>query len=76
MTHCKTTDTFMWHNNHGNCGRDRDLTLCYILWIIHTSRPGKSCKMSSSGRFGDLKCPQNSVNPEKEDQTYLHQMWG
>ena len=47
MTHCKTTDTFMWHNNHGNCGRDIDLALCYILWmggregwIIHTRHQG------------------------------------
>ena len=37
----------MWHNNHGNCGRDRDLALCYILWmggreggIIHTRHQG------------------------------------
>ena len=25
------------------------------------SRPGKSCKMSSSGKFRDLQCPQNSA---------------
>ena len=25
------------------------------------ARPGKSCKLSSSGKLGILQCPQNSV---------------
>ena len=29
-------------------------------------RPGKSCKLSSSGKFRILQCPQNSVICDKE----------
>ena len=31
-----------------------------LAWQIVT-RPGKSCKLSSSGKFRALQCPQNSV---------------
>ena len=33
---------------------------------IGTSRPGKSCKLSSSGKLRDLQCPQNGVSCDKE----------
>ena len=36
----------------------------YILaniQAVHRYRPGKSCKLSSSGKFKALQCPQNSV---------------
>ena len=33
LTHCKTTGSFIWYNNHANCGRDRDPALCCISWV-------------------------------------------
>ena len=44
----------------------------FMKFEIDIHRPGKSCKMSSSGRFGVSKCPQNGVIRDKGEPKYLY----
>ena len=46
--------------------KDKSIKNSWILQkkiCMAANRPGKSCKLSSSGKFRALQCPQNSVIP-------------